>query len=71
MPKQKITKDMSFGEVLKKYPQTVEVFLKYGMHCVGCVVAMYETIEQGAKAHGIDVKKLLADLNKTAEKNKK
>jgi len=67
----KITKDMSFGEVLQKYPKTVEVFLKYGMHCVGCVVAMYETIEQGARAHGIDVKKLLADLNKAAKKKKK
>lgn len=70
MPKEKvvITKDMTIGEVIEKFPKTVDVMLKHGLHCVGCGVAMWETIEQGAKAHGIDVKKLIADLNKTISK---
>ncbi|RLE44936.1 disulfide oxidoreductase, partial [Candidatus Woesearchaeota archaeon] len=50
----RITKKMSFSALLSKYPETIEVFLRYGMHCVGCVAASFETIEQGAKAHGID-----------------
>ena len=61
----KINKNMTFEEVLKKYPQTAEVFLEAGMHCIGCIMASGETIEQGAKAHGIDVKKLLEKLNKS------
>ena len=69
----KITKDMTFGEVLKKYPQTVRTFFEYGMHCFGCHIAVSETIEQGALAHGVDVGQLMQDLNKlvssTAEAN--
>jgi hybrid cluster-associated redox disulfide protein len=62
--KQKITKKMTFAEVLNKYPETVNVFLKNGMTCVGCPLSRSETIEQGAKAHGVNVKKLINDLNK-------
>jgi hybrid cluster-associated redox disulfide protein len=63
---QRITKDMSFGEVLQRFPQTLPVFSKYGMHCIGCSMSAFETIEQGAMAHGIDVKKFIADLNQVA-----
>ncbi len=71
----KITKDMTFGEVLKKYPQTVKTFFEYGMHCFGCHLSVAETIEQGALAHGVEVDKLVDDLNKlvaeTAEEAEK
>ncbi|MEK7624582.1 MAG: DUF1858 domain-containing protein [Patescibacteria group bacterium] len=63
----KITKTMTLGEVIAKYPKSVDVFMKYGLHCIGCSVATWETVEQGAKAHGIDGKKLedlLEELNK-------
>ena len=61
----KINKDMTFGEVLKKYPETVKTFFQYGMHCFGCHLAVSETIEQGALAHGVSVDQLIEDLNKT------
>ena len=28
---EKITKDMAIGEIVEKYPQTAEVFMKHGM----------------------------------------
>jgi hybrid cluster-associated redox disulfide protein len=65
-PKQIITKNMGFAEVLQRFPQTMPVFGKYGMHCIGCSMSAFETIEQGALAHGIDVKKFVDDLNKAA-----
>ena len=61
----KIKKEMTFGEVLKKHPETVKTFFLYGMHCFGCHLAVEETIEQGAMAHGVEVDKLIDDLNKT------
>lgn len=64
MNEKKITKDMTFGEVLKDYPQIAPIFLKYGMHCIGCHIAASETIEQGALAHGVDPNVLVDDLNK-------
>ncbi len=67
---QKIDKLMTFGEVLGKYPKTAEVFFRYGMHCFGCHIAVEEPIEQGALAHGVEVDKLIDDLNKTIAEEK-
>lgn len=61
--KKKITKDMSIGDVVKNYPKTIPIFMKHGLHCIGCHVAEWESIEQGAIGHGIDIKNLIEDLN--------
>ncbi|NPV58310.1 MAG: DUF1858 domain-containing protein [Actinobacteria bacterium] len=58
-----ITKDMTIQEVVEKNPETIRVFLEHGLHCIGCSVARFENIEQGALAHGIDVDALIRDLN--------
>ncbi len=58
-----ITKTMSFAQVLQANPKAAEVFFKYRMGCVGCMAATFETIEQGANAHGVDVDALVRDLN--------
>jgi hybrid cluster-associated redox disulfide protein len=65
-----IEKNMAFSEILFKYPETLHVFLKYGMHCIGCPMAMTETIDQGAKAHGINVDNLIKELNSAIRKKK-
>lgn len=58
-----INKDMSLLECVQNYPDTIPVFMSAGMGCLGCAVAHFETIEQGAAAHGIDVDELMAALN--------
>lgn len=63
---EKIAKDMTLGEVVVKFPETVKIMMSYGLHCVGCHVAAYETIEQGSAAHGMDeaqIKKMLKEMN--------
>ncbi len=66
--KSAITKEMTIGEVIKKYPKAVFVFIDYGLHCVGCPMALPETIEEAVKLHQIDLKKFLKDLNKAIKK---
>jgi hybrid cluster-associated redox disulfide protein len=58
-----ITKEMPIGDVVQKYPQTIEVFLRHGLMCFGCAIARFENVEQGATAHGINVETLMNDLN--------
>ena len=58
-----ITKDMTIQSVVEKNPETIRIFLEHGLHCIGCSVARFENIEQGAIAHGIDVDTLIKDLN--------
>ncbi len=66
-----ITKDNTIEEVVNQYPETTMVFMKHGLHCVGCHVSAFESIEEGAMAHGIDVDALVADLNKVVSSMKK
>ncbi len=66
--KPKITKEILISEVVKEYPQTTPVFLEHGLHCIGCVFAKDETIEEAVKVHQINLDKFLKDLNKIAEK---
>ena len=64
----KITKDSNLGDLIRKHSEVVEVFMKHGLHCIGCMAAHYETVEQGAKAHNIDIKKLVKELNDAIKK---
>jgi hybrid cluster-associated redox disulfide protein len=61
-----ITADMSIIEVVQKHPETVHVFMRHGLGCIGCALARFENIRQGAEAHGIDVDALVKDLNQSA-----
>ena len=60
----KITKDMTFAEIIQKKPASIEVLFKAGMHCFGCARMSFETLEQGCSAHGIDAGKILKEINK-------
>ena len=64
----KVTKDMAITEILEKRPEAAAVLLKHGFHCLGCVAAQFETLEQGAKAQGIDPDMLVKEINKASEK---
>lgn len=63
----KVMGEMKLTELISQYPSTIEVFIKYGMGCLGCAAAHFESIEEGALAHGIDVEDLLRELNKSVE----
>jgi hybrid cluster-associated redox disulfide protein len=60
------TKDMSLMEALQADSRAREVFAAHGMGCVGCMGVSMESIEDGAKMHGIDPDVVLADLNRLA-----
>ena len=69
----KIGKGMTLGDVLAKHPETAETMLRHGLHCIGCHVATFETIEQGALAHGMDPKEIdemVAEMNAVAKEKK-
>lgn len=62
----KITKEMTFGELIKKFPRTAPILASYGLHCIGCHIATVETIEQGAMAHGLNqgqIEKMVTEMN--------
>jgi hybrid cluster-associated redox disulfide protein len=63
-----VHKKMSFSELLEKHPEAAEELFGAGMHCAQCPIASFETIEQGANAHGLDSNELIKKINKKIKK---
>ena len=58
-----VTKDMTIGELLMMDRSAGAILMQNGMHCVGCPSAAGETLEEASMVHGIDIDKLLSDIN--------
>jgi hybrid cluster-associated redox disulfide protein len=53
----KIDIKKNINELLMEFPQIAEVLTyEYGLYCVNCVIAEFDTLEEGAKLHGIEAK---------------
>ena len=68
-----ITKDMTISEVIEKYPSTIETLLMTGVHCIGCHVSYFETLEQGMKGHGMsdeEVDEVINEMNNVIKNEK-
>lgn len=69
-----IRKDVKINEIIDKYPEITPILLGYGLHCVGCNFSHHDTIEIGAKVHGLtdeDVEMMIRDANALIEEMKK
>ncbi len=65
----KVTKEMGIIEIVQNHPESLEVFAKYGLGCIGCAAARFENLEAGAKVHGVDPEQMVAEINELIEKN--
>lgn len=59
----KITADTLIMDCLKLNPDSAEILMSYGMHCLGCAMAHGETIGEAVSVHGNDLEELLEKLN--------
>jgi hybrid cluster-associated redox disulfide protein len=58
-----LRKDMTIAEAIKLKPEIAGLLMSKGMHCIGCVIAQGETLEQAAEVHGLNPDELLQELN--------
>jgi hybrid cluster-associated redox disulfide protein len=60
-----VTKDTIIAEILKNDPEQgcVPIFMATGMHCLGCMAAGGETVEQACAVHGLEAEPLVKQLN--------
>ncbi len=63
-----LTKDTPISRILTEYPEARAVFAALGMGCVECLGAGCETIETGARMHGLDPAAVLAALCAAVER---
>jgi iron-sulfur cluster assembly protein len=62
-----ITREMTIGEILEKYPGSADVMESYGLHCIGCDVNPFDTLGNAARVHEMPEDKMNSlqnDLNK-------
>jgi hybrid cluster-associated redox disulfide protein len=60
----------TIADILSKFPEAQEVFNSYNLGCSGCHINVYETLQQGVMAHGMndqDLKKIIKDLETAAK----
>ena len=54
---------MTIADILKLKPAAAGIFFSFGMPCLGCSIALSETVEAAASVHGIPLDELLKKLN--------
>jgi hybrid cluster-associated redox disulfide protein len=60
------SKDMLIIDLLEANPKTAAVLASFGLPCQECVVADFETLEQGVTAYGLDLAAVLQRLDREA-----
>ena len=71
---EKITRKSIIKEIITKVPKAIEIMQSKGLHCIGCPGSAMESLENGAKGHGMndeDIDSLVEEINKAVEKEQK
>ncbi len=58
-----INKKMTIEEIINVDNNIAAILMGSGMHCLGCVMASGENLEQACGVHGIDCDALVNEIN--------
>lgn len=67
---ERITRQTTIGDLVKAHPDAAPIVMSYGLHCIGCHVAFWETLEQGCRGHGMPeevIDELVEEINTSIE----
>jgi hybrid cluster-associated redox disulfide protein len=56
--------DSLVDDVMREFPATIRVFLDFRMHCVGCPIASFHSVDDSCREHGVDAATFLAALRR-------
>ncbi|HEX2980132.1 MAG TPA: DUF1858 domain-containing protein [Anaerolineaceae bacterium] len=57
-----LTPDIPIANLFERWPQTIPVFLRRGMKCVGCEMAAFDTLAEAANNYALPIDSFLAEL---------
>ncbi len=66
-----IKKSDTLGKIIEDTPEVIPVLAQAGLHCIGCHVSAYESVEDGCKTHGMsdkEIDKLVKKANSVVKK---
>lgn len=62
-----LTKEALLGDVAIESPRTAELLAMYGLHCISCFASSFDSLEIGAKVHGMsdeEIDEMIAEINR-------
>lgn len=58
------------GELVSQYPETTDVLLGIGMHCLGCPASLGESLRDACMVHGVDAEAVVKEVNSKIAENR-
>jgi hybrid cluster-associated redox disulfide protein len=58
-----LTASTTVADVLLKRPVAACILVNHRMHCVGCAIAPFETLEEACEIYRVSLRDLLGELN--------
>ena len=58
-----VNKNSTINEILSAYPDAKRFFNERDMACTSCFAVNFDTLENGALMHGMEVSSLIDELN--------
>ena len=59
--------EFTVAEVLARWPQTIPVFLRHRMACIGCAMAPFETLADVAGIYRLHLSQFLNELQQVIQ----
>ena len=64
-----VTGETLIGEVVRNYPESIEILMSIGMHCLGCPSAQMESLSDACAVHGIPAEQVIDAINAKIAEN--
>ena len=58
-----ITPDLLVDDVMRRWPQTIRVFLDFKFLCVGCPIGVFHSVADACREHHAELPAMLGALN--------
>lgn len=62
---QRYNEEMTIDEIMRRWPQTIPMILRYRLLCFGCPVAPFHTVLDAIREHDIDGLEFRRELHAT------
>ena len=67
--KNHLSPDWIVADLLQAWPETIPVFLRHRMGCVGCMMAPFDTLEDVIAIYGMQAENFYSALEKAIRKH--
>jgi hybrid cluster-associated redox disulfide protein len=70
MSNSQLSADLTAAQVMAQWPQTISVFFRHRMACVGCPVAHFEALSEITAVYRLDLACFIGELQRAVDRRK-